>query len=195
LKAFVVTDQQWTLSKAALDKLLGSLSDEAELAAERYEDLRRLLCKFFEWRGASFPEECTDETLNRVARKLEEGVIVQNVSSYSYGIARLVFLEWSKGPDRKQISLDELTSAPQAPEQDTEESLELECFDQCLKDLSAASREIIIQYYSEDKRAKIDNRNRLAARLGIPINALRSRAQRTRQKLEQCIMECLKTSA
>jgi DNA-directed RNA polymerase specialized sigma24 family protein len=195
LKEFVVTDQEWTLTRSALEKLLGSLSDKPELAAERYEDLRRLLCKFFEWRGASYPEECTDETLNRVARKLEEGVIVQNISSYSYGIARLVFLEWSKGPDRKQVPLDVLTAAPAAPEQVTEESLELECFDECLKDLSAESREIIVQYYSEDKRAKIDNRNRLAARIGIPINALRSRAQRTRQKLERCIMECLKTRA
>ena len=191
----MVSDQEWVLTKSALDKLLGSLSDKPELAAERYEDLRRLLCKFFEWRGASFPEECTDETLNRVARKLEQGLIIQNISSYSYGIARLVFLEWSKGPDRKQVSLDELTAAPAAPEEIAEESLELECFDECLKDLSAESREIIIQYYSEEKRAKIDNRTRLAAHLGIPINALRSRAQRTRQKLEQCIMECLETRA
>jgi len=188
-------NQEWTLTRSALDKLLGCLSDKPELAAERYEDLRRTLCKFFEWRGASFPEECTDETLNRVARKLEEGLIIQNISSYSYGIARLVFLEWAKQPDRKQVSLDELSATPAASEPIAEESLELECFDKCLKDLSAESREIIIDYYSEEKRAKIDNRNRLAARLGIPINALRSRAQRTRQKLEGCIMECLKSRA
>src|SRR5215471_13055556 len=124
MKEFVVSDQEWVLTKSALEKLLGSLSDKPELAAERYEDLRRLLCKFFEWRGASFPEECTDETLNRVARKLEQGLSIQNISSYSYGIARLVFLEWSKGPDRKHVSIDELTAAPAAPEEITEENLE-----------------------------------------------------------------------
>jgi RNA polymerase sigma factor (sigma-70 family) len=184
--------REWVLTKAAFDKLLANLGDEPELAAERYEELRRMLVKFFEWRATSFPEECADETLNRVARKIDEGLIIQNISGYCYGIARLVFLEWAKSPDRKGVSLDEMTPVPAALDRAVEEDLEFECFEECLRTLPTDSREVIVQYYGEEKRAMIDSRRQLAESLGIPLNALRSRAQRTRQRLEECITECLK---
>ena len=189
--------KEWILTKAAFDTLLANLGGEPELAAERYEELRRMLVKFFEWRGTSYPEECADETLNRVARKIDEGLIVQNIFAYCYGIARLVFLEWAKSPDRKGVSLDEVTPTQAALEWEVEEEedLELECFEECLRTLPTDSREVIVKYYKEEKQAQIDHRRQLAESLGIPLNALRSRAQRTRQKLEQCITECLKVKS
>jgi RNA polymerase sigma factor (sigma-70 family) len=192
LRNILPSAREWILTKAAFDKLLANLDVEPDLAAERYEELRRMLVKFFEWRGTSYPEECADETLNRVARRIDEGLIIQNISGYCYGIARLVFLEWAKEPDRKGVSLDELTPARAALDGAVEENLELECFEECLRTLPADSREVIVQYYGEEKRAMIDHRRQLAESLGIPLNALRSRAQRIRQKLEQCIVECLK---
>ena len=42
-------------------KLLARLDPDRERAGERYEDLRRTLTRFFEWRNAPFPEEQTDE--------------------------------------------------------------------------------------------------------------------------------------
>ena len=45
-----------------------------------------------------------------------------------------------------------------------------------------------------EKRGKIDNRLSLAEKLGIPLNALRSRAQRVRAKLEQCVNRCKQRS-
>ncbi len=192
LRSILPSAKEWILTQAAFDKLLANLGSEPELAAERYEELRRMLVKFFAWRGTSFPEECADETLNRVARRLDEGLIVQTIPGYCYGIARLVLLEWAKAPDRKGVSLDELTPAQSPLARAVEENLELECFEECLRTLPTDSREVIVQYYREEKRAQIDHRRQLAERLGIPLNALRSRAQRTRQKLEQCITECLK---
>jgi len=35
-------------------RLLHCLDADRELAGEKYEDLRRLLIRFFEWRGAPF---------------------------------------------------------------------------------------------------------------------------------------------
>ena len=67
-----------------------------------------------------------------------------------------------------------------------------ECFVQCLQTISMESRQLITDYYKNEKRQKIDNRSSLAEKLGIPLNALRSRAQRVRDKLEQCIMRCCK---
>jgi hypothetical protein len=48
-----------------------------------------------------------------------------------------------------------------------------------------------MQYYQDEKRDKIDHRKGLAERLGIPLNALRSRAQRMRDRLEKCVSECV----
>ena len=185
---------EWALTKRAFDKLLSCLAPDPELAGERYEELRRMLVKIFEWRGAHFPEDCADETLNRVARRIDEGVEIKDIGGYCYGVARLVLLETSKAPDSRRVALDNLTMTAPAVE-NREEQVELHCFEECLRQLPADSREVIIQYYSEEKRAKIDHRRQLAETMGIPLNALRSRAQRTRDKLEQCIIACLKTKS
>jgi hypothetical protein len=49
----------------------------------------------------------------------------------------------------------------------------------------------VLQYYQEEKRAKIEHRKRLAERLGIELNALRIRAYRIRAELYECIRLCL----
>src|SRR5436309_3283493 len=94
------------LTDAAFHGLLGRLDTDREQAGEKYEELRSKLIRFFEWRGAPFPEEQTDETLDRLCKKIAAGVPVKNVSSYCQEIARLVCLEALKGADNKRTSLD-----------------------------------------------------------------------------------------
>src|SRR5260370_22484892 len=96
------------LTAETFTKLLDRLDADRERAAEKYEDLRRTLTRFFEWRTAPFPDEHTDETFNRVARKLGEGVEIRNIGGYCYEVARLVFLETTKGPASKRASLESI---------------------------------------------------------------------------------------
>ena len=56
-------------------------------------------------------------------------------------------------------------------------------------------RDLILKYYVDEGRTRIDNRRRLAQAFGISENALRSRAQRLRDGLECCITDCLGGSA
>jgi len=49
-----------------------------------------------------------------------------------------------------------------------------------------------MEYYCDEKRVQIDRRKDLAARLGLRRDALANRAQRLRDKLEQCVTRCLK---
>lgn len=181
----------WTLTAEAFNKFLSCLDPNPEKAGEKYEAIRLTLVKFFDWRGAHFPEECADETLNRVTRKIDEGESLQDVATYCYGVARLVFLETLKSPDNRRSDFEDLPplaiAAPEIEEPDTRQ----ECFNHCLHSLPGDSQQLILQYYQDEKRTKINNRQSLADRLGIPLNALRSRAQRIRDKLEQCIHECL----
>lgn len=182
------------LTGSAFDGLLGSLDANRERAAERYEDLRRVLLRFFEWRGAPFPEERADETLDRVARRLAEGVAVDNVGGYAYNVAKLVLLEARKGPDSRRADTgvaDRAADASLLAEADEQES-RLECLDRCLSALPADGRTLIVDYYRDDERGRIAARRDLARRLGINGEALANRAQRLRDKLQACVLGCLR---
>ena len=181
---------EWTLTEEAFAKFLSLLDPDKELAGERYETLRLTLVKFFDWRGAHFPEECADETFNRVARKIDSGEIVRDIATYCHGVARMIFLESTRRPEHKRISLEAATSFGTASFAPEETSPQRDCFEQCLSDLPEETRQLILEYYESEKRGKIDNRLLLAAKLGIPLNALRSRARRVRAKLEQCVNQC-----
>jgi len=180
---------EWTLTGEAFHRFLSCLDADIERAGAKYEAIRRKLVKSFDWRGAHFPEECADETINRVIRKLETGSI-RDIPTYCYGIARLVFLETLKKPDNRHTSLDELSSVA-APSFQEEDSSERECFERCLAELPTESRQLILQYFQDERRDKINNRQAMANRLGIPLNALRSRIQRIKDKLEQGVAGCL----
>jgi DNA-directed RNA polymerase specialized sigma24 family protein len=182
---------EWTLNKEALAKFLLCLDSDSDHAGAKYESLRLMLIKFFDWRGALFPEECADETINRIIRKIDEGDPIRDIPTYCYGVARLVFLEKLKSPESRRVDFEELSPATLVAPGPEERDEKLECFERCLKELPLESQQLILQYYSNERREKIDGRQALARRMGIPLNALRSRAQRIRNRLEGCVEGCL----
>jgi len=187
---------KWSLTQEAFEKLLNSFSSDREEAGTQYEVIRRKLVRFFEWRSIDSPEEHADETINRVARRIDEGQKVENLASYFYGVARMVFMEALKERERAPVALD--AAAERTLEQvleDSEPEPRLLCFDRCLDTLPEERRYLIMEYYQEERRAKIELRQQLADRLNIPLNALRIRAHRIRMSLEQCITACLAAPA
>jgi RNA polymerase sigma factor (sigma-70 family) len=184
------------LNPSAFQRLLARLDADPAQAGDRYEDLRHTLVRFFEWRGASFPDEHADDVLDRVARRLEEGVEIANLGGYCYSVARLIFLETLKSPDNRRSDLE--IAAPliaHRDQQTADKEARLACLDQCLGTLPAENREIILTYYRDERRARIDSRRALAQRLGIKSEALANRAQRLRDKLERCVNACLGRTA
>lgn len=186
------TKTKWSLTPEAFEKLLDALSADRDEAGLQYEIVRRKLTRFFEWRKVDSADEYADETINRVARRIEEGQVIENLNSYFYGVARMVYLEALK--EHELVSIDD---APQTLNQKAPEPTAAEprvvCFDHCLDSLPPENRRLIVDYYQEEKRAKIELRQELADSLQIPLNALRIRAHRIRVRLEQCITECMKT--
>jgi RNA polymerase sigma factor (sigma-70 family) len=186
---------RWQLTPEAFEKMLAALAPARDAAGEKYLLLRRNLVRYFEGRGFYESEDHADEVFNRVARKLDDGDRIENVSQYVYGVARLLLLELYKKREKENRAVNELPTAsfPQAETDEREESeSKLRCLNKCLLELPAENRDIIVGYYQGEKRDKIENRQRLAESLGIPQNALRSRAVRLREKLEECILNCLK---
>jgi DNA-directed RNA polymerase specialized sigma24 family protein len=183
------------LTAKAFTSLLVRLGQDQEQAGEKYEDLRRTLIRFFEWRSAPSPEEQTDETFNRIARKLDQGIAIVNIGGYCHEVARLVCLEASKGHESRRVPLEEIkleAKAPDTTDETAEKERRLTCLDDCLGVLPNESREMIKEYYSDEKRGRIDRRRALADSLGLRRDALANRAQRVRDKLEQCVISCLK---
>jgi hypothetical protein len=61
--------------------------------------------------------------------------------------------------------------------------------------LTVKSRNLILDYYREEKDSKIDHRKELAERMGLGLNALRIQACRIRAKLQDCVFKCLTQGA
>ena len=192
----------WNLTPEALDSLLCSLNHNRDRAAEKYEDIRRRLIKYFECRRCQFPEDQADETINRVARKISDGceIWTSDPASYFYGVARYVLKEYWSSPDRDFLPLDSLTTvahtAGQPPSIDSlqsERSMEsrLQALDHCIQELSPEDRDALLQYYQGEKGDKVRNRKNLARQLAIPVNALRIKVHRIRKRLEAEVNEYL----
>lgn len=190
------TKTKWSLTQAAFDKLLNEFSTDRDEAGALYEKTRRKLVRFFEWRAIESADDYADETFNRVARRIDEGQQIENLISYIYAVARLLVKEALKLRERLPVALDDAPpdlreKAPVVIEPD----VRLACLDKCLESLTADNRKLIIDYYQEERRAKIDLRQELADRLQIPLNALRIRAHRIRIGLEKCITNCVQAGA
>lgn len=182
----------WQMTQPAFEKLLSALDADTERAGEKYLALQKNLTRFFEVRGLITAQEAADEVINRLARKLESVGELENVNAYALGIARLVALELRRSPLQKTSNeLPEIGVSPADPEP-VEKDRKLDCLEKCLGELPEESRELIVGYYKGEKRAKIENRARLARNLNASPNALRNRAVRLRHKLENCIKNCLK---
>jgi DNA-directed RNA polymerase specialized sigma24 family protein len=187
--------KEWVLSQNAFDALLAWLDADRETAGKKYETIRTRLIKIFVCRGCPEAEELADETINRALAKIDQikDEYVGEPVLYFYGIGRNVYREYRRRMLTRQTELPlESAAAHSAPGvvNDNAEP-EYQCLERCLDRLSASSRTLVLEYYRQEKQAKIDYRKRLADELGIAVNALRIRAFRIRKTLEQCVHACL----
>jgi len=183
--------QKWTRTLEAFDKLLVALGGDRDTAAQKYLEIRTNLTRFFDWRGCSFPEDHADETINRIAKRVGEGEEILNYQGYAMGVARLLLLEINKGRQREQLALAEIGTSSEVYEEPDDSESRLVCLRSCLQTLSTDNRELIIEYYQGEKGEKIQNRKKLMERLGIPVNTLRMRALRLRERLQTCVEDCV----
>jgi len=193
--------KDWALAADAFDRLLTWLDDGTNSGGQRYLEMRRRLEAYFDRKNCTNPEELADETLNRVARRLqEEGEITgETPARYCYIVARFVFMEHLRLAQKASVMLDEIGRQPAStfltpdePENNHEvKEAMLNCLDRCTAKLEPVNRQIITKYYLGKERAKIENRRALAESLGISPNALSIRACRIRDRLEGCVRQCV----
>jgi DNA-directed RNA polymerase specialized sigma24 family protein len=169
--------------------------------------MRQRLVGYFDRRNRPFPDDLADETLNRIAWTLEAdgSIAVTPPARYCYVVARFVLFEdtrrrehgnvslsgprrldtWAYGPTRQDADAERVER-----EQRDQRERQFDCLDRCVQTLTTAQQTLILDYYRDERRAKIDRRRALAERLGITMNALKVRACRIRDTLEACVEEC-----
>lgn len=178
----------WDLTGEEFDRLLMWLHPERDEAAKKYETIRLRVRKTIGARGCPAAAEIFDETVYRIAHKLPDLIVDYegDPALYFYGVANLVYLEYV----RAQVETEEITQSIPAPKTVNIEP-EYECLEECLNQLSPADKELLLRFYRNNKRAKIDDHKALAKELDLTDNALRLRVFRLRQRLEICINKCL----
>src|SRR5215470_5431525 len=106
LRAMVKRDRAST--QEAFRYFLQWLDEGVDSAGNRYLEMRRRLALYFDRKNCRSSDELADETLNRVARKLEEKGCIEELSPahYCYVLAKFVFLEYLRGSEYGQTTFD-----------------------------------------------------------------------------------------
>jgi len=169
------------IDQSAFDLLLFWLNPERELAAQKYEAVRRRLIEIFASRGFADAERLADDTIDRVITKVPQ--ISQGWEGDPLNYFRAV---------AKKIILENTRPAP-LPLPDAlppdQEQLEREdrCVHHCLELVSQDDRRLILEYVDGKKK----QRQEQADRLGITANALRIRVYQIKKRITPCITDCL----
>ena len=177
----------WELTPAGFERLLRTLHPDRRRAAEEYEKLRLKITKLLEWRGCLTPEEFADRVFDRLAQRLDSGEQVEWIYSYCCGIARMLIMESQRRDERQAAAHEHFVSLSNGASSEEEAEIPMEVFEQCLERLPEQSRELVMAYYQYGKDAKIDTRKKLAGHLAMPLNALRLRVHRIRERLRKCV--------
>ena len=195
-----------SLTPASFDSLLDFLGPDRDNAAMAYIDIRRALFTFFAARGVPNPDEMADETINRVARRLNEGaqITTESPSSYFYAVGRNVWREsLARLTVLTSLTNDDPAQGVQVTPYDliinanarVESEVRHECLESCLGQLDPEERELIVSYYRFSGGEKIENRKELAARLGLSSNTLRQKVARLRSRLAECVNRCRRSQS
>jgi DNA-directed RNA polymerase specialized sigma24 family protein len=191
----VVRDSQrpprFVLDEQALQRLLAGLDPDPVRASQRYEALRRSLIKVFAWELQSEAETLADDALDRVARRLNEGIPILDIVAYAQRTAELVLMEARRASRRRDATAVDRAHAVLPTAADREVEQRHACLEHCLDELGPGQRDLVLRYYAHDGRARIEQRDALAREQGMSVGALRNRMLRLREKLEECVRSCL----
>ena len=181
------------LGKEEFEALLLLLSDDRDVAGERYESIRRGLIRFFEFKGCADPMSLADETINRVAAKIDgfDRSRETKPESYFYGFASNILREYRRSAVRETVLEDSQNIESVQPEVDGDKESELKCLEKCLERLRDDDKKLIAEYYAYERQEKMVYRQELAERMGCGPAALYTRVFRIKKTLRACIEKCV----
>ncbi len=166
------------------DNLLFRLEPNLPDSAARYKLFRSKMVKFFEWKHCEDADGLADETITRTLNHLSAGkeILAENPYIYIYGIAKNVYREYVRKQIRKEGLVRKLKELPGLAEEEAQD-----CRAHCLEKLPPDKLELLKRYYLYP-----EDRETLAAELGMTLNALRLQVHRLKKELKECQEDCLR---
>jgi DNA-directed RNA polymerase specialized sigma24 family protein len=168
-----------------------SEAEVLEQRAKRYLEIQSRLARLFAWRGCYDEDELARIALDRARMKWAETRDAVEPSSmhklnpvgFVCSFVRFVFLEW--------IAKQAPVEIPPVENPSLEDEIRLSCLESCMRLLTPAERELLLEYYQDEKGTKIDHRKKIAEEHKISANALRIECHRMRRRLRECMVPCV----
>jgi hypothetical protein len=179
------------ITSEALNQLLAALSDDRVAAGLAYTKLRDSLIRFFQIKGDSDPDDSADETLDRVALKVTQNVDIPDLTKFSFGVARFVFMERVKLDRKERIAAkgfyaDKISITP---ESESDDFLHLR---ECFNHLAGDEKQLLHEYFADIPNPDLfEQRKKMQTKYDITLSGLRVKIFRLRERLENCLKEKL----
>ena len=177
------------------------------IAEEKLLRMRQKLIRYFNGALRSTfqdHEECADETIYRVTKKINEGIEITNevetdgIEKYFFKVAHYVKLEFWRRPPTVLIDDDSTIDESDAKTpletliEKWEQAEILFCYQKCRSEFNDSERALFDGYYITQPGEKPkEAREKLAVILGFSRPTIKKRAFRLRAKLEVCMKKCL----
>lgn len=184
------SQNEMILTKHNFETLLEWLNTDREIAGQKYETIRFRLKKFFYGRGCTHAEELADETIDRVIKKID---FLQNNYCgepilYFQAVAKKVFLEYTRKQKEKELP-ENLADHSRFDNREIEDLYS--CLTESLNQIPAQQRRFILEYYSGEKKDKMQRCQQISRDKNITYPAMRVQAYRIRNKLQKVFQKNL----
>lgn len=186
--------KSYELGQKQFNALLLLFSEVPEEAGEKYEQMRAGLVRFFEFRGCHDAQTLADETINRVATKIDtfDAARTNKLTAFFYGFASNVLSEYRRD-SRREVAIDDAQFEARGDYgSDEVEDVRTECLTICIEKLDPDEKDLITKYFTCDDRERIELRRRMSDKLNCSPAALHTRIFRIKEKLKVCIDACAK---
>jgi DNA-directed RNA polymerase specialized sigma24 family protein len=167
--------------------LLAALGDSPSAAGQHYEQLRAKLIFFFTRKALEVPEDLADEVLDRLGRRLSEGLAILSVDAFALGVARHVAQEQSAARNRVEAVDPAFFHNVPAVSTTFSEDERIVYLERCLRRLPSFDSQLLKGYYLSDGGSAIRARKNMADRLGISPGTLRQKVFLIRKRLLECV--------
>lgn len=187
------------ITQEKFDRLLFWLDEDKDAAARKYHSIHRRLVQIFLARDVYPAEEFADKAMDIGVQKIEHLIeeYEGNKALFFYGVANNLVYEFLRAQKEESLS-DNLVSDHASlqfhpePESLGEENAENQniyyiYLKQCLKAQPTGSRNLLVKYFQYKKQKKSIYHKKIAKKLGISVNLLRTKVYRIKKSVEECV--------
>jgi DNA-directed RNA polymerase specialized sigma24 family protein len=167
---------------------------EAPLLLSRLKIFFRRRCKTSE--EAARADDWVQETMFRVARKVDAGLEIINFDAYAMGTAKVVFQEYLNRPAERSLNSQSLingNSLETLSNLNTQSDVEIRafCLDECLLKLDDHGRTIIASWFGLSGANNTEPQPEMKEERAVGSSTVRVRVFRLVSRLRACCRKCM----